>query len=228
MNLITRLKDSFYYHRQITIDDELEDCEPDDTYVVTAFALVAEKVIPRILSTPCLEDLSGFASITLLLETTMILDSCLWLSSTDGINIIRTTSDVDLQYVRDMVLHEVFIPMEPSLIQLRHSLDISYLEVEDDDPKQFFIGLMNDSIRKWKHDGASTWRRGRLLLQTLERGGFLEGFEQELLHSASAEKGRKLKLHSCDFLNLLGMNSPRPELITQNRSTTLQAANLFQ
>ncbi|KAK2959709.1 hypothetical protein BLNAU_5198 [Blattamonas nauphoetae] len=62
--------------------------------------------------------------------------------------------------------------------------------VEDDDPKQFFIGLMNDIIRKWKHDGASTWRRGRILMQTLERGGFLEALEKELLHNASSEDRR--------------------------------------
>ncbi|KAK2956766.1 hypothetical protein BLNAU_8219 [Blattamonas nauphoetae] len=142
--------------------------------------------------------------------------------------------------------------MEPSLIQLRHSLDISYLfecdstlgllarifevsafhqptldficsspipmvyqallsKVETEDTTPLFIGLMSDNIRRWETEEAETVRRGRILLQMLERGGFLEGLEQELLHSASAEEGRKVRLNSCEFLNLLGMNSPRPE-----------------
>ncbi|KAK2961765.1 hypothetical protein BLNAU_3202 [Blattamonas nauphoetae] len=63
-------------------------------------------------------------------------------------------------------------------------------KVEDEDTHQFIIELMSDNISKWKKEGAETWGRGRILLQTLEMEGFHEGLEQTLHHDKSSNDGR--------------------------------------
>ncbi|KAK2961714.1 putative leucine-rich repeat protein [Blattamonas nauphoetae] len=81
-------------------------------------ALVSSKLIPRIFSTPYLHDLSGIDDKVIMNDIITILECCVWLSSPDVLQALSPTSDIDPESVRDVVLHEVLIPMEQSLVQI--------------------------------------------------------------------------------------------------------------
>ncbi|KAK2951537.1 hypothetical protein BLNAU_13559 [Blattamonas nauphoetae] len=69
--------------------------------------LVSAKLLPGILSTHRLRDLSGTANEDTLKRVLKIFDACLWPSS-----------KINIDTLRDLVLHEVLIPIEPSLVQI--------------------------------------------------------------------------------------------------------------
>ncbi|KAK2961828.1 hypothetical protein BLNAU_3265 [Blattamonas nauphoetae] len=83
-------------------------------------------------------------------------------------------------------------------------------KVEDEDTHQFIIALMNDNINEWKMDGAETWCRGRILLQTLEQEGFRNHLEQTLFHDQRREYNWDVRSYSVRLKHHLGMNSPLP------------------
>ncbi|KAK2961881.1 hypothetical protein BLNAU_3318 [Blattamonas nauphoetae] len=81
-------------------------------------ALVSSKLIPRILSTPHLRDLSGIDDQNVMTDIREIFDYGVLLSSEHEIQSLSTTSDKDPESTRDVVLNEVLIPIEPSLVQI--------------------------------------------------------------------------------------------------------------
>ncbi|KAK2961718.1 hypothetical protein BLNAU_3155 [Blattamonas nauphoetae] len=88
-------------------------------------ALVSSKLIPRILSSSHLQNLSVTADKIILDRIVLILDRGVNLASTHLIQPVSSTSSTDPQSIRSMVLNEVLIPMEPSLVQIgsnRHLL----------------------------------------------------------------------------------------------------------
>ncbi|KAK2957311.1 hypothetical protein BLNAU_7689 [Blattamonas nauphoetae] len=155
------------------------------------------------LSTPSLRDPSMITDQAILRDLLAILQAGLDLASADNHCTIPPTSDTDPQSVRDVMLHEVFIPVELSLVQSHH------MKGGDDDTDQDFIEFMSHNISKWRENGIEAVGRGRLLLQTLKADGFGDGLEQALFHDhPSIEKPRKL-LHLFQSLDFLGINSPK-------------------
>ncbi|KAK2943180.1 hypothetical protein BLNAU_21908 [Blattamonas nauphoetae] len=206
-----------------------------------------------ILSTPHLRDLSLIDDQGVMNDIRFIFNRGVWISSTDGMRYLSPNSDTDSYSLRNLVLREVLIPMEPSLVQISHNLrllswneefkDTTELltkifevgafhqptldficssripmafqsllsEVEDEDTHQYIILLISDNINKWKYVGVETARRGRILLQTLEREGFIERLEQTLLLDKASEDGRCVRFFSFKIMNYLGVNSQQPE-----------------
>ncbi|KAK2945140.1 hypothetical protein BLNAU_19930 [Blattamonas nauphoetae] len=70
---------------------------------------------------------------------------------------------------------------------------------EHEDTHQFIIWKMNDIINRLKEGGAEFWRRGRILLRTLEQEGFYERLEQTLLHDKSSEYGNAVATLDVSF-----------------------------
>ncbi|KAK2961771.1 hypothetical protein BLNAU_3208 [Blattamonas nauphoetae] len=229
------------------IDECLYHCSDSN-----CLALVSSKLIPRICSTPHLLDLSVIDDLLILRDILLILKNSLRLASLDAIQSLSARFDTEPKSIRNVVLHEVLIPIEPSLVQISHNPHLlswkdGYREtfiflntvfemipfhqptldficssripiafqsllskVDDEYTHQFVIWLMTRDIRYWKEEGAETWYRGRILLQTLEQEGFHEEIEQTLLHNKSTEHGSNVRTNSFDILNYLGINSPKP------------------
>ncbi|KAK2961818.1 hypothetical protein BLNAU_3255 [Blattamonas nauphoetae] len=197
----------------------------------TRLTLVSSKLIPRMLSTPHLHDLSVVADKRVLKAILLILNSGVWLTSSHNLRALSTTLHPDPESVRDVVLHEVLVPMEPSLVQIsRHpnlflwsveykqmlellsccidtsafhqpTLDFicsSHIpmafqsllaKVESESIHQLTIWLVTNYIAEWKHNGAETVLRGKILLQTLEQEGFRNHLEQTLFNDKASEDG---------------------------------------
>ncbi|KAK2961715.1 hypothetical protein BLNAU_3152 [Blattamonas nauphoetae] len=88
-------------------------------------ALVSSKVIPRILSTPHLRNLSVIDNRGVTDAIRVIFGQAVWLSSVDTNQSLSTKSKTDPESIRDVVQHEVLIPIVPSLVQIsrnRHLL----------------------------------------------------------------------------------------------------------
>ncbi|KAK2945134.1 hypothetical protein BLNAU_19924 [Blattamonas nauphoetae] len=78
-----------------------------------------------ILSTPRLRDLSVIDDKVIMNDIIDVFKKGVWLSSTDSIQSTSIASDTDPESIRHLVLHEVLIPIEPSLVQIsrnRHLL----------------------------------------------------------------------------------------------------------
>ncbi|KAK2961774.1 hypothetical protein BLNAU_3211 [Blattamonas nauphoetae] len=205
-----------------------------------------------ILSTPHLRDLSVVEDKVIMNDILSIFKFGVWLVDASTVQFLSITSDTDPQSIRGVVLHEVLIPMEPSLVQIsRNPHLLSWIDeykdtlrllinifdmsafhqptldfvcssripmvfqsllskVEYKNTHQFIIWLMTSDTRTWKRDGAETWRRGRILLQTLEQEGFRDHLEQTLLHDKSPPYGRFVREYSYDLMNDLGLNTPQP------------------
>ncbi|KAK2943347.1 hypothetical protein BLNAU_21736 [Blattamonas nauphoetae] len=173
----------------------------------TCLALISAKLIPRILSAPCLIDLSFVADKGILNRLVLILRHSGKLSITNS------------ESVRDVVLHDVLIPIEPSLVQIsRNSRLLAWIKeseatsellarifevsafhqptlnfvcsshlpmayqsllsvVDTEDTHQTMLGEVFSNIGRWKKRGAEFRRKGRILLQTLEREGFVDGLD---------------------------------------------------
>ncbi|KAK2954848.1 hypothetical protein BLNAU_10178 [Blattamonas nauphoetae] len=71
-----------------------------------------------ILSTPHLRDLSGIDDQNVMTDILEIFDNGVWLSSPDSVRSLSNTLHNDPESIRNVVLHEVFIPIEPSLVQI--------------------------------------------------------------------------------------------------------------
>ncbi|KAK2954833.1 hypothetical protein BLNAU_10163 [Blattamonas nauphoetae] len=79
-------------------------------------AIVSSELVPKVLSTPHLRDLSVIDVQDILNSIHTIFETVVWLSSPDFLQSFSTTSDPES--IRDAVLHEALIPMEPSLVQI--------------------------------------------------------------------------------------------------------------
>ncbi|KAK2942595.1 hypothetical protein BLNAU_22489 [Blattamonas nauphoetae] len=199
---------------------------------LSIITFVSSKLIPRILSTPLLQDLSVIDDNWVLYDIIIIFDSCVWLASPNAVTSFPTDSGTDPLSIRDLVLHEVLIPMEPSLVQISrnrqilswideshetlrllssifevsvfHQPTLNFIcsshipmvyqsllsEIEMDGMHLYVIRFMSFKIHKWNHDEAETWRRGRILLQTLEQEGFRDGQEQTLFQGGAFDIDR--------------------------------------
>ncbi|KAK2949241.1 hypothetical protein BLNAU_15844 [Blattamonas nauphoetae] len=183
-------------------------------------------------SAPRLRDLSVINDQDLMFSLISFLEECVSLSSPDAIHSLSATLRADPQSIRDVVLHEVLIPIEPSLVQIcrnRHLLSwnetyhtfslVSMIfdasgfhqptldfvctsripmafqsllsKVEKEFPHQTIMYcISSNSIHDWKDDGGETWRRGRILLQTLEGEGFQDHLDQALFQDKSSWDGK--------------------------------------
>ncbi|KAK2951372.1 hypothetical protein BLNAU_13652 [Blattamonas nauphoetae] len=85
-------------------------------------ALVSSKLIPRILSTPHFRDLSVLAEQKVLSSIFSIFRLSVGLAQPHSVQAL--SPDAGPQSIRNVVLHEVMIPIEPSLVQIsrNHSL----------------------------------------------------------------------------------------------------------
>ncbi|KAK2954829.1 hypothetical protein BLNAU_10159 [Blattamonas nauphoetae] len=93
-------------------------------------ALVSSRLLPRILSTPNLRNLSVIDDQGILNSVIDIFRFGVWLSSEHKIQSLSTTSHTDPQSIRDVVLNEVLIPIEPSLVQIsRNPLFVSSIYI---------------------------------------------------------------------------------------------------
>ncbi|KAK2949251.1 hypothetical protein BLNAU_15854 [Blattamonas nauphoetae] len=63
-------------------------------------------------------------------------------------------------------------------------------KVEHENVQHFILWNISYHISKWENDGADTWCRGRILLQTLEQEGFRDHLEQTVLHDKSSMEGK--------------------------------------
>ncbi|KAK2949253.1 hypothetical protein BLNAU_15856 [Blattamonas nauphoetae] len=84
----------------------------------TNLALVSSSLFSRILPTPHLRDLSVIVDKGILKDVVRILRDGIELTSTDGIEALSTDVSTASESVRDVVLHELLIPIEPSLVQI--------------------------------------------------------------------------------------------------------------
>ncbi|KAK2943174.1 hypothetical protein BLNAU_21902 [Blattamonas nauphoetae] len=206
-----------------------------------------------ILSSPRLRDLSVIDDKVIMNDIIDVFRSSVRISSSDGVQALSIASDTDPESIRHLVLHEVLIPIEPSLVQMGRNphilslnnqcrevlrLPMRIFEVsvfhqptlyficssripilfqsllskeEDEYTHQLIIWLLYHNIGTWKEDGAETADRGRILLQTLEMEGFLDGLEQTLFHDESTQNGRFVRSYSFLLVIDLGMNSSEPE-----------------
>ncbi|KAK2957310.1 hypothetical protein BLNAU_7688 [Blattamonas nauphoetae] len=97
------------------------------TGLTNRLVLVSSQLIPRILSTPRLRDLSVIMDKSIMDNIISIFRNCILLPSTTNTQSISALSHTNSQYVSDIVLHEVLIPIEPSLVQItRNSLLLSF------------------------------------------------------------------------------------------------------
>ncbi|KAK2949215.1 hypothetical protein BLNAU_15818 [Blattamonas nauphoetae] len=85
-------------------------------------------------------------------------------------------------------------------------------KVEHEDSKWSILGDLSLKSRMEGADGAVRLYRWRLLMQTLEREGLIDGLEQTLLHDDSSEDGHDVRIFSSEIMITLGMNSPLPEI----------------
>ncbi|KAK2961853.1 hypothetical protein BLNAU_3290 [Blattamonas nauphoetae] len=215
--------------------------------------LFSSGLIPGLLSTPRLRDLSGIDDQNVMTDIRAIFDIGVLLSSANSIHSLSATSDTDPESIRDVVLNDVLIPFEPSLVQITrnphllswndeyrgtlllllqicdrsafHQPTLDFIcsshfqmtfqsllsTMENEETHQFIIWKTNDIINIWKKDGAETWRRGRILLQTLEQEGFFDGLEQTLLLDKSSVYGEDARVYSFILRKALGMNSLQPQ-----------------
>ncbi|KAK2954879.1 hypothetical protein BLNAU_10209 [Blattamonas nauphoetae] len=91
----------------------LDWCSPSNR-----LTLVSSKLFSRLLSTPHLRNLSVIEDKVILPNILALFNSGVYLSSPDFLQALSTTSDTDPQIFRDLVLNEVLIPIEPSLVQI--------------------------------------------------------------------------------------------------------------
>ncbi|KAK2956180.1 hypothetical protein BLNAU_8743 [Blattamonas nauphoetae] len=103
-------------------------------------AIVLCKLIPRILSTPCLIDLSLVEDKHNMNDIVSIFRRCVDLSSPGSVQSLSATSDVGPDSVGDVVLHEVLIPIKPSLVQIFHNRRLLSL----DDRCENTLDLLSD------------------------------------------------------------------------------------
>ncbi|KAK2954769.1 hypothetical protein BLNAU_10254 [Blattamonas nauphoetae] len=101
--------------------------------------LVSSKLIPRIFSTPHLRDLSVIDNNGILHDIIQVLQRIFGLTETTTLRSISARSGIDPQSIRDVVLHEVFIPIEPSLVQISSN---RHLPSWEDESRDTFILLL--------------------------------------------------------------------------------------
>ncbi|KAK2955442.1 hypothetical protein BLNAU_9670 [Blattamonas nauphoetae] len=75
-------------------------------------------------------------------------------------------------------------------------------KVESETTNQFVIWLVHNYIGTWKGNRAETWRRGRILLQTLEQEGFGNHLEQAQLPDQSSMNGYYLRYGESDSVKI--------------------------
>ncbi|KAK2954593.1 hypothetical protein BLNAU_10444 [Blattamonas nauphoetae] len=188
--------------------------------------LVSSKLFPTILSTPHVNDLSVIEDQQVLREILMILHNPVTLLNTTYLGFPADSSDTGPQSVRNVVLHEVLIPIEPSLVQISRNprfvlwndesqeiwklffdfFESLLTEVEHEYARESFIYTIFDKIRSLKRLRGAALRRRRVLMEILKIEGILETVEQSLLHENNMTCGRNVRRYSIELLNKLGMN----------------------
>ncbi|KAK2961796.1 hypothetical protein BLNAU_3233 [Blattamonas nauphoetae] len=114
-------------------------------YPSNRLALVSSKLLPGIISTPHLRDLSVIDNQGMMNDICVIFDRCVCLSSTDTVLYFSTTLDIDPQSIRNLVLHEVLIPFEPSLVQISRNPRFVSWDYEYQNASIFLIDIFDMS-----------------------------------------------------------------------------------
>ncbi|KAK2961836.1 hypothetical protein BLNAU_3273 [Blattamonas nauphoetae] len=102
------------------------------------------KLIPRILSTPYLRDLSKIGQRLILNDLIGILSEGISVASLHIIGYLRTNFNIDPESIRNVVLHEVLTPIELSLVQLRRNPFILSWKDEDQNVFSLFFFIFED------------------------------------------------------------------------------------
>ncbi|KAK2946029.1 hypothetical protein BLNAU_19040 [Blattamonas nauphoetae] len=109
-------------------------------------ALVSMKLISRIFSTPHLRDLSVINEKGLLRNLLTILQASVWLVPTERPPKIPSNYDNRPQSLRDLVLHDALIPMEPPLVQLNRGYHLLSWKSGSEDLLTFVTHILNASV----------------------------------------------------------------------------------
>ncbi|KAK2946083.1 hypothetical protein BLNAU_18991 [Blattamonas nauphoetae] len=81
-------------------------------------------------------------------------------------------------------------------------------KVELEYAHQATMRLIFDAVNQWKACGTESASKGRIVLQELEKEGFGDGLEQDMLHKKLSKNGNKVRTNSLNLMKLLGMNTP--------------------
>ncbi|KAK2955696.1 hypothetical protein BLNAU_9386 [Blattamonas nauphoetae] len=100
--------------------------------------LVSSKLFPGILSSQNLQRLPLIADKSVMEDILAIFLSCIELLSTASVLTLSSASGIRPESIRDVVLREVLVPIEPSLVQISRN---RYLFWWDDECKETFILL---------------------------------------------------------------------------------------
>ncbi|KAK2951006.1 hypothetical protein BLNAU_14084 [Blattamonas nauphoetae] len=87
----------------------------------TNLAIISNKLIPRIFSTPHLRDLSVVADKDILKNIINITHTAVQLLTPITLRSLQASTDTAPLLIRDVVLHEVLIPIEPTLVQINRN-----------------------------------------------------------------------------------------------------------
>ncbi|KAK2954801.1 hypothetical protein BLNAU_10286 [Blattamonas nauphoetae] len=108
-------------------------------------ALVSSKLIPRLLSTPYLRDLSVIEDNSSLSSIISIFRLSVGLAQAISLKALSTTSHTDPQRIRDVVLREVLIPIEPSLVQISRNHRLSSWIHKSEEPLALLVKIFEIS-----------------------------------------------------------------------------------
>ncbi|KAK2943390.1 hypothetical protein BLNAU_21700 [Blattamonas nauphoetae] len=106
-------------------------------------ALLSSKLYPRILSIPLLRDLSVIAEKDVLSGILFILRDGIQITSTDPLYSLTTLDYPHLQSLRDVVLNEVLIPIEPSLVQISRNPHLLSWTIEYNTVLRFLLMIFD-------------------------------------------------------------------------------------
>ncbi|KAK2948628.1 hypothetical protein BLNAU_16447 [Blattamonas nauphoetae] len=129
----------------------------------------------------------------------MILHNTILLSSTDVLRMLATSGHTDPLRIREVVLKEALIPIEPALVLIsRNHLILSWIDKwKTTKPaltaKKEFI---SSNIIKWRTGGIEAKRRGKRIVQILKGEGFGEGIEQGLAYNNLTTRESDAQFHS--------------------------------
>ncbi|KAK2942585.1 hypothetical protein BLNAU_22502 [Blattamonas nauphoetae] len=219
----------------------------------TRLDLVSSNIIPRMLSTPLLQDLSVVDDQDVMNDVLELFKWCIRLTATDAVQFVWTPSDTETDSIRDVIYHNPHVLSwirvsqkrvvllvdiigmsafhQPTLDVIRSSqipilFQLRFSKVENENTNAFILELVCQTIRTWKNNGADTWRRGRILMQKPEQEGFGDRIELTLQHDTmTPDTKRTLSPKSHISLDVPMTSHADPSLLTTRSVLTLCTNN---
>ncbi|KAK2961753.1 hypothetical protein BLNAU_3190 [Blattamonas nauphoetae] len=126
ISLVSMVRDGYHFNPELLKQASTFFSSLRETFSnsdgLDAFLKAIGQVFPDpaavIISTPHLRNLSAIENQSILNDIITIFRSGVWLSTADDIQSTSVTSSTNPQSIRSVVLNEVLIPMEPSLVQI--------------------------------------------------------------------------------------------------------------